>query len=284
MVREHVIYSSKKAAIRIQSEALSLGVGRLGMWHHHQETEIIYITKGSLLFHGEKEAWEAKAGDALVISPLSAHYGEVTTEGTVFMMVQFASLDTEEEHMQRLACFVTPNQNAIHFFASGTPEARYIKEHLDGIYAAAKKPASIGDYYLLAHKYSLIAYLREKAILADTDEILLGINVDAILPILSYIHQNYAKEFSLSDLAGALSFNKNYLCRLFKRVTGRTIVDYLNFYRIYTAEKLLREGKRATETALLTGFSSQAYFNRVFKKHLFLSPAEYRKQALFGNI
>lgn len=55
-------------------------------------------------------------------------------------------------------------------------------------------------------------------------------------------------------------------------------VEYLMDYRLDMAKKLLKETKLSvTEVGLQTGFSSSAYFGKVFREKTGITPAKYRR-------
>lgn len=73
--------------------------------------------------------------------------------------------------------------------------------------------------------------------------------------------------------------NKCYLSRIFKEVTGFTVNDYLHTYRIREACILLREGNmNVSEISEAVGYESLTYFDRVFRKHIGLSPMQYKAE------
>ncbi len=68
-------------------------------------------------------------------------------------------------------------------------------------------------------------------------------------------------------------------CKLFKRATGATFVDYVQFRRLYHAEQQLTTTEtNISEIALNSGFMSVQYFNRFFKEKHRCTPSEYRKR------
>lgn len=96
--------------------------------------------------------------------------------------------------------------------------------------------------------------------------------------ILSYLHTSYGKKISSSDIEDQFSMNFDYLNRIFKKRTQRTIFAYLNNIRLEQARQLLLTTHLPVrEIASRTGFSDEYYFSRVFKKELSVSPARYRK-------
>ena len=95
-----------------------------------------------------------------------------------------------------------------------------------------------------------------------------------------YIHEHYMESISLEDAARHVNISKEYLARCFHQDLGITLVTYLNRYRVQQAKMLLEKGAHnLTEVALQTGFSSSAYFSRVFRQEVGMSPREYQRSA-----
>ena len=99
--------------------------------------------------------------------------------------------------------------------------------------------------------------------------------------VILYTRQNYNRKITLDEIAGAALYDKYALCREFKKYTGQTITEYLNYYRCVKAKELLEEGYSVTETADLCGFGNLSYFGKTFKRHIGYPPskdAKLRKQ------
>ena len=93
-----------------------------------------------------------------------------------------------------------------------------------------------------------------------------------------YLHEHYMNPISLKDAARHVSVSKEYLARCFRQEMGITLVTYLNRYRVNQAKALLEQGTlNLTEIALESGFSSSAYFSRVFRKEVGISPTDYQR-------
>ena len=98
------------------------------------------------------------------------------------------------------------------------------------------------------------------------------------MPIVEFIEKNYVSIISLNDISNVLHMNKNYICKIFKIATNKTIMDYLNFVRVENAKALLKSGISIFQVSSSVGFSSQSYFNKVFKKYILCTPSEYKKR------
>lgn len=90
--------------------------------------------------------------------------------------------------------------------------------------------------------------------------------------------ENYANpDLNLRMTAAALYVSGPYLGRVFKRVTGKSYANYLNETRIDKARALLLNGEALiSDIAMQVGFSSQPYFQMLFKRLTGLTPGEFR--------
>lgn len=103
--------------------------------------------------------------------------------------------------------------------------------------------------------------------------------MDAISNALQYIHQHYAKELSISELAAQFGFDRRRFSELFEQLTGLTPMHYLTEYRIRKAKLLLQTTRLPiVEIAEQVGYLDSFYFSRVFKKYVNTSPSLYRKE------
>lgn len=95
---------------------------------------------------------------------------------------------------------------------------------------------------------------------------------------MAYIHEHYAEQISREDLGRHLGMSGDYLTLCFRREVGMTFIAYLNRYRVKQAKVMLAKSEKSiTEIALSVGFSDSAYFSRVFRQHVEVSPSAYRR-------
>ena len=100
-----------------------------------------------------------------------------------------------------------------------------------------------------------------------------------ILPglVFSYIQENYNKQISLKTMANSLGYNYTYLSAFFKKNLNMGFCEYINYYRIDNAKRLLLNfSYPITEISYMVGYNTIRSFNRAFLNQVGISPSEYR--------
>lgn len=84
---------------------------------------------------------------------------------------------------------------------------------------------------------------------------------------------------SISYYASQIGISGNYLSRLVKKSTGRSVGDWIDIVRIQRAKRLLSETRLSIiDIAAEIGLEDQSYFSRLFKKETGMTPSAFRKQ------
>ncbi len=109
---------------------------------------------------------------------------------------------------------------------------------------------------------------------------------DILFPkIVKYIEENINETITIEILCKKFSTNKNYLYKIFKTNSGKTVVEYITHQRINHAAYLLATTSLPiTEIAFNVGYAESNYFTSVFKKLMHESPLKYRKNFLTRSI
>lgn len=98
---------------------------------------------------------------------------------------------------------------------------------------------------------------------------------------IAFIERHYGENISVPQIAQQVAVNPVYLNKLFKLATGKTISEYLNYYRIEMGkELLLREDATVNAVASGLGYNDVRSFIRFFKKFTGLTPKDFRRQNL----
>ncbi len=243
-------------------------------FHWHIECEIIYIISGKFSLTLNDNVFILNEGESVFIPGGIIHGG--TPENCVYQCAVFSLekmlplIPTRQEQYERelgQGDYIPPvkleNINVIKLFDTLKNKSYGYEFASQGLIFQI-----IGE--ILAEK-SLFSVQSNSS--ADTKRI------KKIKDVLRLIRKDYAKPLTLGMLADTAELNLQYLCKSFKRITGKTPIDYLNFYRIECAAELLQlDEMNVTEIAFACGFNDLSYFIKLFKKQKLMSPREFKKQ------
>ena len=94
-----------------------------------------------------------------------------------------------------------------------------------------------------------------------------------------HLDRNFRQPIGLPALAEEMGIHPNSLSRAFKKHTGFSPMEYLVRRRLHLAMLDLRStDNKVFYVAMDAGFSDVSLFNRLFKRHLGVTPGQYRKQ------
>lgn len=105
-----------------------------------------------------------------------------------------------------------------------------------------------------------------------------------ISDVIKWIEKNLESPMSIDLVAKKSGYSKWYLQRMFKKVTGCILGDYIRHRRLtYAALVLKLTSKPILDIAMQYRFNSQQTFTRSFKKQFTMTPASYRRSELWDT-
>ncbi|MDX8046267.1 AraC family transcriptional regulator [Gracilibacillus sp. S3-1-1] len=249
--------------------------------HWHEHLEWIIIAKGSFRVQVGSTFEDLQEGDLTFINKKQIHSAFPKSSDSELYAIVFnealirnTGLDnTENKYISPL---LTNDVSIRTYFKADEPESDIIRECLMKL----KNAYSEGPFgYELLVKASLlesIAYIFHKA----EQTPLLNRNQDrgSIEPVLVHLSNHFHEPLSVKQAASMCCISPNYFCSLFKKATGKTLIEYMNMLRIQEAERLLRtHNYTVQQVAFAVGYTNLTYFGRVFKKLKNVSPSNYLK-------
>jgi len=267
--------------VTIHYQALERG------YHFPEEThdfwELNYADKGDFIVGIDGEQITVKQGEILFIRPNQPHYLESGKGEPNVFIVSF-----------------TCRSPSMNFFGDGkylVPEKyRYLLQnimseatetfdlpdfdpHLSEL--KLKDSPNLGGEQIIKNSLeSLLIYLLRHAQnqehaqeffvskIADSTEL-----QDEIVRILN---DKIYEKFKLENLRDELHYGTTQLCTFFRKKTGMTIYQTYLKLKIDEAKKLIRKKLSFAEIADKLCFDSISTFTFVFKKHVGMTPSEYR--------
>lgn len=94
-----------------------------------------------------------------------------------------------------------------------------------------------------------------------------------------YMLTHISQPITAEDIAAHAGLSRYHLSRLFRRLTGQTMTEYLTGQRVEAAMQLLASGSlEIRQIAALLCFCDQSHFTQVFRKKTGMTPAQYRRR------
>jgi len=101
---------------------------------------------------------------------------------------------------------------------------------------------------------------------------------DKMMKIKGFIHDHYAENIRLPQLAEMVGMAPPSLSRYFSKAAGRPLMDYIIDVRLGAAARLLVDTQyNISEICERSGFNNLSNFNRIFKAKRGLTPREFRE-------
>ena len=241
--------------------------------HWHEHIELLYFTKGTGVVCCGMKKIKVKKGNLAIIN--SNEFHSIHTEGKLEYYCAIIS--------PRM--FIDINENSC-IFQNFIMSDEYITKCFEQLYSEFTNKEEGYDMAVKGIVYSLFACLVRKYKENDISQKEFNrrtINTERVNNVIMYINSHYAEKMTLSFLASSNHISKHYLCHFFKEITGFTVLDYINHIRIEKSKILLKNtGLGIGEVANAVGYDDVNYFCRIFKKHISVSPGQYKKLKIFN--
>ncbi|MFD1125503.1 helix-turn-helix domain-containing protein [Lentilactobacillus raoultii] len=258
----------------IQSGHFSADVG----WQHavstrKKDTEILIGTANETQVRVNDTPYTLNKGSVLCVFPGETIAGTApTTEKVEFTWLHFmnqapiSSLDNYPKDFKQLTSVILPR-----YFKLTNPNRIFAltAQLLDVTHMPNPSLVSI-DYFVSFYLSELANDYQQSINQSSYEE---GI----VNKIKEWVRTTVNTDLKVADIAVHFKMNKDYMARLFKRVTGMTIKAYINQSKINLARYLLLTTDLSVrQIAEKCFFSDYKYFFRIFKSYTSLTPLKYR--------
>lgn len=245
--------------------------------HWHSHLEIICIVDGYMTAYINEISYELRHGDILVVNPKDIHYTNVNVKCCYYL------LQIPTVHLKRIC----EDWKLLHF-SEYIPEdgaARGLHQKLTGIFEeldTLEEKKEKGHHLLfLQQVYQLlyVLYTEGAEFLTVQNKSKTERDLQRIEKSMEYVRRNYTRQLSLAEVSAELSVSPEYFCRLFRRYTGQTFLDYVNQIRLlHFYQELLQTDESVTYLLDKNGITNYKTFMKNFKKSYGMTPHLLRKE------
>ena len=251
------------------------------LWiHWHTEFEIIRILSGTYNLCIAESEIQFNQGDIAILPPRIIHgdaedKGECKYESVVFdlEMIRLHGYASDNFINRIISSEITLNYKIP---STQKDILKVVNSFFDCLQSERPGYESIPSGYLL-----VIFGLIEKNKLYTQKEILPAkkrVRTEKLEIILDLMRRKYSTDISLEEMADAAGFSPKYFCRIFREMTGKAPVEYLNWFRVNRACSMLRESnEKLQDISRKCGFKDFSYFIKIFHKYKGTTPLKYRR-------
>ncbi len=240
--------------------------------HSHRDFyEIVLFLAGDAQFHIEGNIYHSHPHDIFIARPGEMHHN-------VFL---------SETRYERIVLFVRKSYFKLNHC-----------EELENFFLTralgfdCQIPAAIANQLLCTLLLKMNTYLQQSAITVANGVLLEFLYLlnhieqplsspviedSRIQKIIAFINAHLDSSLTLDLLADTFYMNKFHLCRVFHRITGYTINQYINQKRLLLALSLYDQGQTLLEASSNSGFNSYSSFYKLYKKQFGTSPKQYHR-------
>lgn len=251
--------------------------------HWHNDLEISLPRKGEAIYQVYQKSYRVRPGEALLLnrnvphscsSPENSH----TCYSTILVRPDFLYGDFGSDIERN--CFRPFLQNyavpCIHI-TDAEEGGQEILQKLNQVENAFDRKSYCYELKikgLLCEAFGLILYGHRKEFTRFVPSNQL--ELERLEKMLNYLNACSSEVISLQNLADQVHLSREVCCRLFKKMTGKTVTGYLEEYRADKSLSLVQSGQYSmTQIADMVGFSNASRFASAFRKHFGCNPGEY---------
>lgn len=248
-------------------------------YHWHKEYEIIRILDGTIELFLDERKWIAKKGDVIIINNGTLH--RAIPSNCIYECIVFDMnmLLNKNDFCQP---FIDKLMNHTYLFHEYHPYCTSrLHQGIDLLFYEMSQQSLGYQLMVKSYLYQLLGNIfRESCFLEDLSfSIQNGKKISQLKHALDIIETQYATPLSLENISKSVGMSPKYFCKFFKEMTHKSLIEYINDYRIeHACYQLLHSDFPITSIAHNCGFNDFSYFIKTFKRYKNTTPKQYRIQ------
>ena len=247
--------------------ALIIGVGTEGETSLTSNLQEFRLKKDSLFIFSPKHILQVQSNNRfkahlIVIAPDFLKRINIDTKRMMPLFLQFGSLpcmELTQAESQSLRSFISMVEQEL----KGS-ETDFSSEIIGGLIAATiYKVGDILTHYLTEHP--------------EVDSPIHNRAEEYFRQFTELLGEHYKHERSVGFYARQLCITPKYLTTLIKRISGKSVSEWIDNYVILEAKTLLKYSNMSVqEIAYDLNFPNQSFFGSYFKRNAGMSPSQYK--------
>lgn len=277
---ENVAYNTPTFPVYIREGLLSFFPNYSANPHWHEDLEFMLILSGQMTYNVNGELTQLSAGNGIFVNSRHLHYGFSAEKNDchfICFLLHPALLSANpyfsgkyvEPFIRNTEC---PYLHLNHTITWHQEILSLLKEMFQTM------NSEMSPFITQRHFFRIIELLYTNHAPNSLISGKSAVDFNGLKDMILYIHEHYAEDITLHDIARSGSCCKSKCTGLFKQYLKESPVLFLNHYRLKIACDLLRDTDLpVTEIALECGYHGSSYFCETFNKQYDTTPLQYRE-------
>ena len=255
-------------------------------YHNSLNLICVYFIEGTGQITINGTTHEINAGDIVLLNPSEYFLFQVANGifherivlnvnmkmAKVFSYNCFAAFSTLYKRKERTKNILPANEVSKHGVG------RLFWDLLD----AARDKSEFGELLTICKTVEILCKISK--LIADIPESQHRLKKDTLIDqVLDYINDHCEETTSIQQIADHFHVHRSYLLHKFKKILGISVWNYVIIRRIHKFNSAINSGASLEEIAFRVGFKNYSNFFKLYKKHMGITPMEFKQQSLDAN-
>lgn len=230
-------------------------------YHNHDDIyEIVLLLNGDCEFHVEGNTYRLKQNDIVLTRPFEMHHMVFRSNTVYDRIVLYLSADyfKDDNAKKFLDVFENRELGTGNLVISDITDTKLVDCMMRIQHYATDGAIDVASSVITEFLY----LLNKSKVTADN----FYTKNERVRDIIMYINNNLTENLSLDSIANEFFIAKHYMCKIFKKSTGHSIHQYINYKRILLVQELHKGGQPLIHASMNAGFNSYANFYKAYVK------------------
>ena len=244
--------------------------------HTHDFYLLLYITRGSGTHTIDLQDYELRPGALFFLAPGQVHSWKLSADATGYIVFFEAGFYQQHYPASRLHGypFFDPNQLPVVYLPLAHNPTELL---LSQLWAEAMPRANPSDEVVAAYLFLVLELAARGYAVAPGSAAALG--RQQLRRFSQLLNQHFRQQKTVAFYANELHMSPNHLTAVCQRLVGHPARDLILARVMAEAQRRLHHSADSVaQLAEALGYADASYFNRVFKKHVGMTPESFRRQ------
>lgn len=279
-------YESDLGYIVNHTTGFSAEASTLSYMHQTSQCMLYYFISGSGNIKIEGKQYNFNDGDIIILNPSEMFCCSVDAnkyhERIVLHFSDRLLKNFPKDCSSLYSPFINREKGVSNHISSASVKKYSLDAVLKSLLTTVQSTDPVKDVLALCKITEALSVICEISKNQDFKNFVSSTENHFINEILKFLDVHFKEEISMDSIAKEFNIDKSYLSHLFKEYVGTSLWNYVIFHRISYFNEIVSNGANTGTACQLAGFNNYSNFFRLYKKHMGITPMEFKKRNTKG--